>query len=120
MSSSVLVVDDDTAICQVISRLLRDIDLEPVIATNGMDAIVQFQSAGPANFSAALIDLNMPQMNGAELVGLLRNFKPDLITIACTALPNLIPDPRVFDAVITKPFEAQDFKAKFLAAIMEA
>jgi CheY-like chemotaxis protein len=64
--ASVLVVDDDEAIRQVIAEVLRDEGYEVVCAENGLQALCEMRK-GP-HPDLVLLDLMMPVMSGWEVL----------------------------------------------------
>ncbi|MFZ5805910.1 MAG: response regulator [Verrucomicrobiota bacterium] len=124
MGDSVLVVDDDLPVRTVICDLLKDMNFTPVPAANGVEGVVLFDSIGPQNFAAAVVDLIMPEMSGKELVGNLKRRKQDIVVVLCTGHPSLLLGKAKctdfgFDALIAKPFMVENFKKTFLNAVME-
>ena len=79
---SVLIVDDDLAVRLTVRELLKRAGYEAVAVESGEQAI---QVAQGQRFDVALIDLVMPEMNGIELMGALRELDPDLVLIMLTA-----------------------------------
>jgi two-component system chemotaxis response regulator CheY len=66
----VLVVDDSRAMRAILARMLREVGCEVVEAGNGREALEVVREGGvPA---LLLVDWNMPEMNGLELVRALR------------------------------------------------
>jgi two-component system chemotaxis response regulator CheY len=65
-----LIVDDSRAMRLVIGRIMTDLGFEIADAANGREALDRL-TAGPAP-NVALVDWNMPEMNGLELVCALR------------------------------------------------
>src|SRR5882762_9836059 len=65
----ILVVDDDLPILALMRSLLREFGFEAVTAESGRQAISEARARRP---SAALIDRNMPDMTGDELIRALR------------------------------------------------
>lgn len=65
-----LVVDDSRAIRSIIGRILSESGFEVTEATHGGEALECLRSAGP--FDLAMVDWNMPEMNGYELVSAVR------------------------------------------------
>jgi two-component system response regulator CpxR len=63
---SVLVVDDDEAIRQVVSEVLRDEGYDVVCAENGVQALRELQEERHADL--VLLDLMMPVMSGWEVL----------------------------------------------------
>ena len=64
--ASVLVVDDDEAIREVIAEVLRDEGYEVVCAENGAQALDELRSAHQPDLM--LLDLMMPVMSGWEVL----------------------------------------------------
>jgi two-component system response regulator CpxR len=62
---SVLVVDDDEAIRQVVSEVLRDEGYDVVCAENGLVALRELSNHHP---DLVLLDLMMPVMSGWEVL----------------------------------------------------
>ncbi len=67
---NVLVVDDDEAIIDLFNLVGKKIGLNIISAENGEEA---FQTFGYMDFFMAVTDLNMPKMNGVELIKKVRN-----------------------------------------------
>lgn len=61
-----LVVDDSRAIRVILSKMLRELGYQVCEARHGREALLQLQ-ANP-DMAVALVDWNMPEMNGLELV----------------------------------------------------
>ncbi len=66
----VLVVDDSITIRRVTSKLLQKNNFEVITAKDGMDAVVVLQEQSP---DIALLDIEMPRMDGFELATHIRN-----------------------------------------------
>ncbi len=65
-----LVVDDSRAMRMILNRLLKGLGFEVVEAENGAVALEATRTKGP--FEIALVDWNMPVMNGLEFVEAIR------------------------------------------------
>lgn len=65
-----LVVDDSTAMRTILSRMLRELGMEVAEARDGREALRYIADNGPAD--VMLVDWNMPEMNGLELVRAVR------------------------------------------------
>ena len=66
-----LVVDDSRAIRRILSRTLGELGFEVVEAASGPEALEVLGREG-TSMSLALVDWNMPEMTGLELVSRLR------------------------------------------------
>lgn len=66
-----LIVDDSRAVRMILARHLRELGYETGEAGDGIEAL-RLLTADPAVFSLALVDWNMPEMNGMELLRVVR------------------------------------------------
>ncbi len=69
--SKALVVDDSRAVRMILSRTLRELGYEVGEAGDGKEAL-DILEKDPAQYRLALVDWNMPVMNGLQLVETLR------------------------------------------------
>lgn len=80
-SIRILVVEDDEASRQFISRFLRRANYDVVEARNGREAIANGQDV-----DAVLLDVMMPELDGWDVLSALRSRRPNLPVIFVTAL----------------------------------
>jgi len=64
-SNKILIVDDEPATLGVLEQMLRSVGYEPVLATNGRQAV---EKLSQFSVRAMLLDLIMPEMNGFEVI----------------------------------------------------
>ena len=64
MPKAILIVDDSISVRQVVSFALRDAGYDTLEAIDGRDALAKVS----ANISLVITDLNMPNMDGLELI----------------------------------------------------
>lgn len=69
MSKTILTVDDSASIRQMVSFTLKQAGYEVMEAIDGTDGLKKAQSAA---VNLVITDLNMPNMNGIELIRALR------------------------------------------------
>jgi two-component system chemotaxis response regulator CheY len=62
----VLIIEDSNSIAMVVEQMLSDSNIESVRAVDGLDAIEKLKVESV--FDAILLDWNMPNMNGLELL----------------------------------------------------
>lgn len=80
-----LVIDDSRALRSLMGRMLRDLGFEVVEACHGKDALERLREGAPPMI--ALVDWNMPEMNGLEFVRSLRqddSYKDVLVMMVTT------------------------------------
>ncbi|MDY6880405.1 MAG: response regulator [Desulfatiglans sp.] len=70
----VLVVDDDPSICHVFAKVLVDEGYESQVCTNPFRALDLSKSE---TFALAFLDINMPDLNGLDLGGRIKENNPE-------------------------------------------
>ncbi len=85
-SASVLVVDDDGAVCRTLEHILVSAGLEVTMASGGASALAEVQRR---SFDVILSDIQMPEMTGVELLSKVRAHDLDVPVILMTGNPTL-------------------------------
>ncbi|MGD0129005.1 MAG: response regulator [Terriglobia bacterium] len=65
-----LIIDDSKAMRSILSRMLQGLGFEVLEASNGREGIERLQATGSVDL--ALVDWNMPEMNGLEFIRTVR------------------------------------------------
>jgi DNA-binding response OmpR family regulator len=91
MAYKVLVVDDDEGIVELVQKALVKEGYEVVVAFDGEEALVKVREANP---DVILLDLNMPKLNGFEVLKEIRQkhkdrWRPIIIVSGETELESL-------------------------------
>ena len=66
-----LIIDDSKAMRSILGRMLRGLDFEVIEAANGREALERLKGLGKVDL--ALVDWNMPEMNGFDFVRAVRS-----------------------------------------------
>lgn len=77
-----LIVDDDEQLRQTLERRFKRQGFPVTVAADGEEALAK---AAQNRWDVALIDLNMPGMNGIEVMGKLKELQPELEALLLTA-----------------------------------
>jgi CheY-like chemotaxis protein len=104
---SILIVDDEFGLAEILRDMLRDHGYEVVLAINGRLA---FEVLGEQNVDLVVTDLMMPVMDGEELATAMRKSETyrDTPIIMMTSLPTAVPQQReLFNAILRKPFSPE-------------
>jgi DNA-binding response OmpR family regulator len=108
---AILLVDDDTEICQFLATLLDLEGFDPRIATNAEQAMRALDGA-----DAVLIDLAMPEVDGFELCRRIRRAGFDRPIVIVSARPGAdLPAKAAAagaDEFVRKPFDNADLVAR--------
>ena len=107
---TVLAIDDDPAIRQILRPLLREEGFNVLTSSSGPKGLDMTRYAG-RDIRIVLLDYNMPQLNGAETLAYLRRLSPDTKIIALTGVDiNLLPESfrEGVDKFLQKPFRTTD------------
>ena len=106
-----LLVDDEPAVCDSIKRILADDGHEVVIAASGAEALLAYRVG---RFDLLITDYEMPVMKGDKLAAAIKKLAPHQPIILITAYSESLRAsgdfPLAVDAVISKPFEVQEFR----------
>ena len=112
MSSRILVVDDDTALAEMIGIVLRTEGFDPVFCSDGSAALDAFRTARP---DLVLLDLMLPGMDGIEVCTLVRaeSGVPIIMLTARTDTADVVKGLESgADDYIVKPFNPKELVAR--------
>jgi len=77
--SKVLIVDDNTFYLTLLKTILKDVEAEVYMASSGKEAL---ELVNKYDFALAILDIQMPEMDGFELAGHIRTMNDrDLVPI---------------------------------------
>jgi CheY-like chemotaxis protein len=90
-AATVMIVDDDPDIRSVVHFMLTKAGYRVMEASDGEAALARMKSGGAAEDIATIIcDLQMPYMNGAEMIAHLRSHYPNIPYLIMTADPDFL------------------------------
>ncbi|HEX3953758.1 MAG TPA: response regulator [Stellaceae bacterium] len=109
--ATVLVIDDDPLVAQMVNNVLRTRRYEVLLASNGMEGLRIFQTRHP---DLVITDIVMPVKEGLDTIRLLRTWAPELKIIAMSGGglggnrdPLRAATELGATAIIAKPFRAE-------------
>ena len=109
-SETILVVEDNETVRNLVVRSLGRLNFNIVTATNGRDALTQFERLHDT-IKVVITDLVMPMMGGIELSRIIREKAPGIKIIALTGYPLGTEEADLAGAgiveCIQKPFQIQ-------------
>jgi len=88
MKHHVLVIDDESAVREVIGLQLKDTRYEVLTAENGEQAI-EVLNANPLSIDVIICDVRMPKIGGVEAVAYFRKEFPSTPVVVLTGFPDV-------------------------------
>jgi CheY-like chemotaxis protein len=120
---TIMVVDDEPALVELIEEMLAKLGYEPVGFASGAAALAAFRDS-PLRFDAVLTDETMPALTGSELAGELRKLRPDLPILLMSGYrgPQLLDRARAVGVreVLRKPLRGRDIAESLAGAFGQA
>ena len=120
MIVSALIVDDDPGVRNMLSSILEDEGYSVEAVDNGREAI---KTCERLPFDVALVDINLPDVKGTELLRKMKELQPKMVKIIITGQPSIENAVRALneksDGFISKPFDPQELLAMIKKLIVE-
>ena len=108
MKEKILVVDDDKLVRDSLQSLITNAGYTVEVAKNGAEAEKMTQEN---YYSVVLIDIRLPDMNGIELLGKIKEYVPKTRKIILTGYPDLETAIQAVnkraDGYLVKPFDPE-------------
>jgi two-component system, OmpR family, response regulator MtrA len=120
MNARVLVVDDDTALAEMIGIVLRSEGFEPSFCGDGAQAVAAFHSSRP---DLVLLDLMLPGMDGIEICSRIREESgvPIIMLTAKSDTTDVVKGLESgADDYIVKPFNPKELVARIRTRLRPA
>jgi DNA-binding NtrC family response regulator len=118
--TSLLIVDDDAGIREMLSTILTNEGYLVETVENGKQAI---KACEESLFDVALIDVELPDIKGTELLKKLKKMQPKMIRIVITGHPSLESAMRAVneraDGYVLKPIEVTELLDKIKKLLTE-
>ena len=118
MAQLIMIVDDEPGVRALLNDTLRIAGFETVEATDGMSALTLLRTHKPA---LLVIDINMPLMDGFELVERLRSsndLTPVLMLTACEDKADITRSLKIgADDYVVKPFGIEELILRIKAIL---
>ncbi len=100
-----MIIDDEAGIRDTLSSILEDEGYSVEAVENGKKAI---KTCEKTRFDVALIDINLPDIKGTELLATLKKISPKMVRIIITGHPSIENAVKAVneksDGYIVKPF----------------
>jgi PAS domain S-box-containing protein len=101
---TVLVIDDEDLVRDVVARMIDDLGYTAVTARDGAAGLALIERQ---QVDAVLVDMTMPNMSGADVIAALRSMRPGLPVVLCSGYDRASKGPVTADAYLPKPFRLE-------------
>lgn len=104
---SILVVDDELPILELIRLILEREGFQVIPKTSGEKALEAFCN-NPDKYDLLITDMIMPGMTGYKLAFAVRTIRPDIPVIVCTGFSSeteIISEELKINSILIKPFD---------------
>ncbi|MBU0730231.1 MAG: response regulator [Proteobacteria bacterium] len=113
--ATILLVDDDKLVLAVTQELLEFLKHKVFAANNGQTALDILKKYSQI-IDIVLLDLSLPDMNGADMIPIIMNQAPKCKIVVCTGGDFKEDDTDTFSqrgiaAILLKPFEFDELKS---------
>ena len=88
-NETILLVDDERALADMGRKRLQSLGYQVEVRTSSIEALECFRAA-PGGFDLVITDLNMPNMNGTELVAEIKSIRWQIPIILCTGFSDTL------------------------------
>ncbi|OGW38084.1 MAG: hypothetical protein A2Y97_00305 [Nitrospirae bacterium RBG_13_39_12] len=109
---NILIVDDDKGMCKTLSRILELDGLKISTVNTAHDGVDLIKKS---SFDLAILDIKLPDIDGVELLEIIKKEDPDLSVIMMTAYASTENAIKALnkgaDAFVTKPFDIEELRA---------
>ena len=115
--SKILIVDDDTNICELLRLYLEKDGFETIIANDGESAIAKFNIEEP---DLVLLDIMLPKLDGWQVCRAIRkNFDVPIIMLTAKGetFDKILGLDLGADDYVTKPFDSKEVVARVRAVL---
>ncbi|HEX7356746.1 MAG TPA: response regulator [Ignavibacteriaceae bacterium] len=115
----ILIIDDDETLCNVIGEELDQENYSVTCSLSGRDGLEKLRLD---NFDLVILDNQMPEMDGYEVLLEIRNINPSLPVIIITANTDIETINKFsqigISALVNKPFEFEDLLTSIQKCIL--
>jgi len=107
---TVLVIDDEPHVGEVIGGMLTHLGYETTIVQSGKEAVSKYHEG--ERFDVIVLDMNMPEMGGRETFYRIKDIDPDVRVVVSTGYSNTsiegTPLQDAIDGFLQKPYQMEE------------
>ncbi|HEX6178729.1 MAG TPA: PAS domain S-box protein, partial [Thermoanaerobaculia bacterium] len=109
----ILLVEDEPSVAEGVRMMMQCVDVEVRHVSHGSEAVAALQEGG---IDAAVVDLNLPDMDGHEVCARLRAARPDLPIVVATGHLETDEDVATGSITLMKPYGIDELLNAILRA----
>lgn len=113
-SETILVVDDEPVLRNLVKELIETLDYKVLVAKDGFEAVEIFKK-NPSIIDLILLDMNMPKMDGIKTFNKLRKIDPTIKVVMISGFCLNIDSQKFLDKEVSgfvqKPFKLSELSA---------
>ena len=94
-----LIIDDSSSMRSILRQYMREMKYDVVEAGNGKEALQKCEET--KDFTIALVDWNMPVMNGLEAAAKLKDISPNVPIVMLTAFKDHYLEEKAYKTGVT-------------------
>lgn len=106
---NVLLAEDDAQVRRLVSMIFGHLGCAVIQAVDGVEAVEVARSEAPLGM--AVIDSDMPKMDGLTAVRLVRELRPDIPIVLCSGAQYALDDVPGATDLLPKPFGIDQVRA---------
>jgi CheY-like chemotaxis protein len=119
-SGTILVIDDEDLVLDVTRSMLDVLGFRVILASSGTEGLAMFSSR-QSEIRAVILDMTMPDMNGAEVLRTIRGIRSDVPVLLISGYSEddlgSILDTNHADGFVRKPFSVATITAKLKSVL---
>jgi len=107
---TVLVIDDEEGVREIIRKMLAAFGYNPMVAPNGLDGLILYRKHRD-QVRVVLTDMMMPGLQGGDVIKELRSLNPDVRIVAMSGIMSeleALPKERGRLGILSKPMSGSD------------
>ncbi len=110
MTKNILIIDDDTELCEELSQILQDQGYLVDLAYNGKSGEMKIEQK---SYEIVILDYKLPGENGGDVLRRIKSKKPELAIFMVSGRPQLekyLKEENLLDlvaGVMNKPFDIE-------------
>lgn len=117
---TILIVDDEDYLREILDEMLKELDYDTILASNGEEAVDIYEK-NRSEIALVILDLNMPILNGKDTFIRLKKIYDSVKVLITTGYGKSDETVEILDmgarGVLSKPYDISDLEDKIASII---